>query len=126
MPAVDTNVLVRLIARDDPKQVRSAEAFVQEGAWVSLLALAETTWVLASAYDLTPSRIASGIEMLLDHKQLVLQDRASVAAALDSFKRYPKLGFADCLMVEVARAAGHAPLGTFDKDLAKVEGAVRL
>ena len=126
MPAVDTNVLVRLIARDDPKQVRSAEAFVQEGAWVSLLALAETTWVLASAYDLTPTRIASGIEMLLDHKQLVLQDRASVAAALDSFKKHPKLGFADCLMVEVARAAGHAPLGTFDRDLAKVEGAVRL
>ncbi|HWH40336.1 MAG TPA: type II toxin-antitoxin system VapC family toxin [Usitatibacter sp.] len=126
MPAVDTNVLVRLLARDDPKQVRSAEAFVQEGAWVSLLALAETTWVLASAYDLAPGRIASGIEMLLDHKQLVLQDRASVAAALDSFRKHPKLGFTDCLMVEVARAAGHAPLGTFDKDLAKVEGAVRL
>jgi predicted nucleic-acid-binding protein len=50
MPAVDTNVLVRLIVRDDPRQVRAAEAFVQEGAWVSLLALAETTWVLASAY----------------------------------------------------------------------------
>ena len=94
MPAVDTNVLVRLIARDEPKQVRSAEAFVQEGAWVSLLALAETTRVLASAYDLTPGRIASGIEMLLDHKQLVLQDRASVAAELDSFRKHPKLGFA--------------------------------
>jgi predicted nucleic-acid-binding protein len=126
MPAVDTNVLVRLIARDDPKQVRSAEVFVEEGAWVSLLALAETSWVLASAYDLTQGRIATGIEMLLDHKQLVLQDRASVAAALDSFRKHPKLGFTDCLMVEVARAAGHAPLGTFDKDLAKIEGAVRL
>ena len=126
MPAVDTNVLVRLIARDDPKQVRSAEEFVREGAWVSLLALAQTTWVLASAYDLDPGRIASGIEMLLDHKQLVLQDRTSVAAALASFRTHPKLGFADCLMVEVARAAGHAPLGTFDKGLAKVEGAVRL
>lgn len=126
MPAVDPDVLVRLIARDDPRQVRSAEAFVREGAWVSLLALAETTWVLASAYELTPGRIANGIEMLLDHKQLVIQDRASVAAALDSFRKHPKLGFPDCLMVEVARAAGHAPLGTFDKDLAKVEGAVRL
>jgi predicted nucleic-acid-binding protein len=126
MPAVDTNVLVRLIVRDDPKQVRAAEAFVQEGAWVSLLALAETTWVLASAYGLAPARIATGIEMLLDHKQLILEDRASVAAATAVFRRHPKLGFSDCLMVEVARAIGHGPLGTFDKDLAKLEGAARL
>lgn len=126
MPAVDTNVLVRLVVRDDPRQVRSAEAFVKEGAWVSLLALAETTWVLASAYELGPDRIASGIEMLLDHRQLILEDRSSVAAAGATFRKHPKLGFSDCLMVEVARAAGHAPLGTFDKDLSKVEGAVRL
>jgi predicted nucleic-acid-binding protein len=126
MPAVDTNVLVRLIVRDDPRQVRSAEAFVKEGAWVSLLALAETTWVLASAYDLAPDRIAGGIEMLLDHRQLILEDRPSVSAALASFRKHPKLGFSDCLMVQVAQAAGHAPLGTFDKDLSKVEGAVRL
>lgn len=126
MPAVDTNVLVRLIVRDDPKQVRSAEAYVREGAWVPLLALAEMTWVLASAYNLSPALIASAIEMLLDHKQLILQDRGSVAAALASFRSHPKLGFPDCLMIEVARAAGHAPLGTFDKNLAKLEGATRL
>jgi predicted nucleic acid-binding protein len=126
MPAVDTNVLVRLLVRDDPKRVRAAESFVQEGAWVSLLALAETTWVLASAYDIAPDRIANGIELLLDHKQLFLQDRSSVKAALAAFRRHPKLGFPDCLMVEVARAAGHSPLGTFDTDLARLEGATRL
>jgi predicted nucleic-acid-binding protein len=126
MPAVDSNVLVRLIVRDDPKQVRSAEAYVREGAWVPLLALAETSWVLASAYNLSPGLIASGLEMLLEHKQLILQDRGSVAAALASFRAHPKLGFSDCLMVEIARAGGHAPLGTFDKELAKVEGATCL
>ena len=42
MRAVDTNVLVRILARDDPKQVRVADEFVSAGAWVSLLALAET------------------------------------------------------------------------------------
>jgi predicted nucleic-acid-binding protein len=40
MRAVDTNVLVRLLVRDDPKQVRVADEFVSMGAWVSLLALA--------------------------------------------------------------------------------------
>lgn len=88
--------------------------------------LAEMTWVLASAYNLSPALIADAIEMLLDHKQLILQDRGSVAAALASFRSNPKLGFPDCLMIEVARAAGHAPLGTIDKDLARLEGAARL
>ena len=50
MRAIDTNVLVRLITRDDARQAKSAEAFVEKGAWVSVLALAEATWVLASVY----------------------------------------------------------------------------
>jgi predicted nucleic acid-binding protein len=36
------------------------------------------------------------------------------------------LGFSDCLVLETARKAGHLPLGTFDRDLAKLDGAVRL
>jgi predicted nucleic-acid-binding protein len=52
MRAVDTNILVRLIARDDPRQTAAAEAFIVNGAWVSLLALAEAVWVLGTVYDL--------------------------------------------------------------------------
>jgi predicted nucleic-acid-binding protein len=44
MRAVDTNVLVRLVVRDDANQVRAAEEFIGTGAWVSQLVLAETTW----------------------------------------------------------------------------------
>ena len=51
MRAVDTNVLVRLITRDDARQAASADAFVEKGAWVSVLALAEATWVLATVYE---------------------------------------------------------------------------
>ena len=51
MRAVDTNVLVRLITRDHPKQVTAAESFVARGAWVSHLVLAETLWVLESVYE---------------------------------------------------------------------------
>ena len=46
MRAVDTNVLVRLVTRDDPKQVTAAESFVARGAWVSQLVLAETLCIL--------------------------------------------------------------------------------
>jgi predicted nucleic-acid-binding protein len=50
MRAVDTNVLVRLITRDDAHQVAAADAFVHKGAWVSHLVLAETAWVLLAVH----------------------------------------------------------------------------
>jgi predicted nucleic-acid-binding protein len=126
MRAVDTNVLVRLITRDDAKQVAVAEAFVAKGAWVPYLAVAEATWVLASVYDRDVEAIATAVEMLLSHEHLSVQDTEVVAAAVAQFRQQPRVGFSDCLMVEVARKAGHMPLGTFDRDLGKVDGAQRL
>jgi predicted nucleic-acid-binding protein len=49
--ALDTNVLVRLVTRDDPRQVAAAEAFVARGAWVSHVVLVEAVWVLVSVYE---------------------------------------------------------------------------
>lgn len=126
MHAVDTNVLVRLIARDDAKQAAAAEAFVAKGAWVSHVVLAETTRVLTAAYELPAAKIAIAIEMLLNHRELAVQDPDVVAAALQSFRAKPALGFADCLVLEIARKAGHLPLGTFDKALSKLDGTRRL
>jgi predicted nucleic-acid-binding protein len=126
MRAVDTNVLVRLITRDDAKQVTAAEDFVARGAWVPHLAIAEATWVLASVYDRDPEAIATAVDMLLSHEHLTVQDTETIAAAVALFRRHPKVGFSDCLMVEVARKAGHTPLGTFDRGLGRVHGAQRL
>lgn len=126
MRAVDTNVLVRLVTRDDARQVAAAEAFVEKGAWVPQLALAEATWVLSAVYDLDASAIATAIEMLLLHKDLTLEESEVVASALEVFRRRPALGFSDCLMLEVARKAGHLPLGTFDRNLGKLDGVERL
>jgi len=126
MRAVDTNVLVRLMTRDDTKQVAVAEAFVANGAWVPHLAVAEAVWVLTSVYDREPETIASAVEMLLSHEHLTVQDEETVAAAVAQFRQQPKSGFSDCLMVEVARKAGHLPLGTFGRDLGKLDGAQRL
>src|ERR1700683_3557899 len=86
MRAVDTNVLVRLITRDDSGQTASAEAFIESGAWVPLVALAEATWVLATVYELNAKELAVAIEMLLNHRDLVLQDLEVVAAALELFR----------------------------------------
>ena|SRR5438034_11250729 len=126
MRAVDTNVLVRLMTRDNVKQVAIADAFVANGAWVPQLAIAEATWVLASVYDRGPEAVATAVEMLLSHEHVTVQDAEVVAAAVAQFRQHPKVGFSHCLMVEVARKAGHTPLGTFDRGLGKINGAQRL
>ncbi len=126
MRAVDTNVLVRLVARDDARQVKAAETFVAEGAWVSHIVLVESMWVLSSVYELGRSKIATAVEMLLSHKTLTLQDSEVVVAALARYLEKPSAGFSDCLVLEIARKAGHLPLGTFDRNLSKLSGAQRL
>jgi predicted nucleic-acid-binding protein len=123
MRAVDTNVLVRLVTRDDRKQVAAAELFVSKGAWVSTLVLMEATWVLAAAYDLTHAEIAMAIDMLLHHRNLTVQEPDSVAEALEQYRNRSALGFSDCLILETSRKAGHTPLGALGRNLSKLDGA---
>jgi predicted nucleic-acid-binding protein len=126
MRAVDTNVLVRLITRDDARQAAAAEAFVARGAWVPHVVLVEAIWVLTSVYELDAPALATAVDMLLNHRDLTVQDADVVAAALQLFRKKPAVSFSDCLVLEVARKAGHLPLATFDRDLAKLDGAQRL
>jgi predicted nucleic-acid-binding protein len=126
VPAVDTDVLVRLVARDDAGQTASAEEFVANGVWVSVLTLAEAVWVLGTKYGHTAASQFAVIEMFLQSESLVLEHSEAVAAALDLFRSHPKLGFSDCLILELARKAGHLPLGTFDRSLGSVQGTQRL
>ena len=122
MRAADTNVVVRLITRDNIAQTGSAEAFAMKGAWVSQLVLVETIWVLDSVFGLNHKQLAVAVEMLLNHRDLVLQDPDVVAAALAHYRKRPKLGFSDCMVLEVARKAGHIPVATFDREFGKLEG----
>lgn len=126
MRSIDTNVLVRLIAQDDERQAAAAGIFIEKGAWVSILSLAEAIWVLGTVYALSQKALSTAIEMLLNHKHLVVQDADAVASALNLFIAKPSLSFSDCLILQVARKFGHSPLGTFDRDLAKVEGTRKL
>jgi predicted nucleic-acid-binding protein len=123
MRAVDTNVLVRLVVRDDATQAAAAEAFIEKGAWVSHLVLAEAMWVLESVYGLKPPQIALTLDMLLEHEHLTIQDSDVVEVALEQLRTKPSAGFSDCLVLAIARKAGHLPLGTFDRSLSKRDGA---
>jgi predicted nucleic-acid-binding protein len=75
---------------------------------------------------LTAAALCTVVEGLLNHQSLTLQDGDVVQAALDLFQEQPRLGFSDCLMLQVAAKAGHRPLGTFDRDLSKLPGTHRL
>jgi len=124
--AIDTNVLVRLMVRDDPRQADAADRFIENGAWVSVVVLAEAVWVFGGLYHRGAEMVAAAIEQLLEHKHLTFQDADAVVEALALFRTRPALGFSDCLILRLAGKAGHGPLGTFDRRLGKVEGVQNL
>jgi predicted nucleic-acid-binding protein len=126
MRAADTNILVRVVTRDLPDRLPKIEAFIERGVWVSHLVLAEMAWVLRTVYNRSHADVAAAIEMLLKHDKFVLHEADVVAAALAHYRRAPKLGFSDYFILEIARKAGHLPLGTFDRNLGKLEGAESL
>ena len=126
MRAIDTNVLVRLIVRDEPAQVEEAESFVAQGAWVSQLVLAETVWVLESVYGLSRRQVATVVAMLVEHDRLTLQDEDAIRRAYAAFEQDGAAGFTDFLIVEAARKVGHTPVGTFDRAMSRIDGTQRL
>lgn len=123
MRAADTNVVVRLVTRDDLAQMVRAEAFVQRGVWLSHVVLAEVAWVLSSSYKFSAAAIADAVDLILRNPGVAVEDLELVRAALETFREKPATSFADCLILEIARKAGHLPLGTFDRPLGKLDGA---
>jgi predicted nucleic-acid-binding protein len=83
MIAVDTNVLVRLLTGDDPKQAAAARSlFASESIWIAKTVLLETGWVLRSLYGFEESAIHDAFTKLLGLKNVHAEDESSVAAAL--------------------------------------------
>ena len=85
-----------------------------------MIVLAESLWVLESVYELGKNRQCTVVAMLLEHKQLVLQDSDAVRWALNDFESHQGVGFTDCLVAAIAKKNGHVPLGTFDRKLSKL------
>ena len=126
MRAIDTNVLLRLVVADDLSQGARARAFVETGAWISHVVLAEAVWVLQSVYHRSDQQAGDAIAELLEHGELTVQDRDVAVTALERFRAARGVSFSDCLVLEISRKAGHSPLGTFDRKLSRIDGAVRI
>ena len=122
MLGIDTNVLVRYLTQDDPKQSERADAFINtavarhERCFVSPVALCELTWVLRYAYKISKADVVMTIERLLNTRQLELGDRDHVQQALGAY-RSGRADFADYLIGALARDAGCDVTATFDRRL---------
>lgn len=125
MRSVDTNLLVRLIEQDDPTQTAAADAYRQDGGplWVSHVVLVETVWVLMSIFKRTKKEVLAVLDALVNNLDIHLHEPSTVGAALVHY-RASKADFSDCLALEIARANGHLPFATFDKNLSKLPDTV--
>ena len=127
MASADTNVLVRLLTNDEPRQAGAVKRFIAAHGplRVSQLALVEALWVLDGTYRLGRTDQAEVVEALLAGAEFVLEREGEVEDALQSF-RASRADFADCLLLPNAAAAGELPLATFDRALGKLQGAQAL
>ena len=112
MRSVDTNVLVRLITRDDLKQVAAAEKFVAGGAWVSHLVLAETPLVFESRFARAPHLPSPPPGKLLAHQQLIVQESDVVTAPPPPLPPPPCLCFSPFPFLANCPKGGPASPGT--------------
>ena len=123
MPAVDTNVLVRLIVGDDPEQQARAEtALARNGPfWVPLVTLLETAWVLESYYRMSRTQLAGVLRDLVDGRDFTVQTAEAVRRALDHYST-GKADLPEYLALEQAREADHLPFLSFDRKAGHLPG----
>jgi len=126
MIGVDTNILVRAILGDDPKQSPLARQTLQHARdiLVPVTVLIELAWVLKSV-GWNRAQIHAARCTLADQPTVHLDHVLEVHAALADFQAGPA-DFADYLALRQARALGARKMLTFDRKLAKAPGAERL
>jgi len=126
MIGLDTNILVRYVAQDDPKQSPEATRLVESltpnaPGYVSVVSIVELVWVLTECYRSTKDEICRVLEMLLRSRELIVDEADTVWKAFRIY-RGNKADFADCFIERSANAAGCTHTATFDRGAAKACG----
>lgn len=117
MIGIDTNIIVRMITRDDPVQTAIVDRILDdagtEGLYVSLVVLAELAWVLRRAYRYSPKVVLDAIEKVLEGREFAIEQRPLALDALTR-ARDAGCGYADALIDLVSNQAGTTGTLTFD------------
>ena len=127
MPGLDTNILVRWIVDDDPRQVLLVQRLFEEAheqespLFVASSVMLELEWVLRSRYEFDKATVLGAFNALLETQELEFQDEPALERAL-SFYRQSSADFADCMHAGQCGSAGRAPMVTFDEIASRLPG----
>jgi predicted nucleic-acid-binding protein len=127
MIGLDTNILVRYLAQDDPVQSRKAREVLERRlteknpGFVSVVAMAETVWVLGRAYGLPSHEVAAAVERMLQTDVLRVEHEQEVFTAMVAL-RSGEGSFADALIGALAARAGCSRTLTFDHRALRLPG----
>ena len=130
MTALDTNVLVRYFVGDDAAQAEAARALVaamtpEDPGFVCREVMLELAWVLERSYGFNRTTVADALMDLTASDSLVVEEADDVAVAAYRY-RQGGADFSDLMILAAARRAGAGPLYTFDRELSRLAGAVRV
>ena len=129
MRGIDTNILVRFLIGDDPRQARLARALIADagrtgGIFVDVVVLIETAWVLENTYDLPREEVLGTFEGLLTTVDMVFQHADVIASAIGA-ARESGVELADCVIAELNRREGCETTLTVDRKASRL-AAMRL
>ena len=126
MIGLDTNILVRYLAQDDPVQSPQATLIMERRltenrpGFISLITMVETVWVLDRVYGLSNAKIAAAVERMLQADTLFVQNEQEVFTAATALKTGSG-SFSDALIGPLGRWAGCETTLTFDKKAARLQ-----
>ncbi len=126
MIGLDTNLLIRYLTMDDPRQFAKVQQEIEravaqdERLLINSAVLCEASWVLETAYDYSRAEIAAALEQIFETAQFEIERRDEARLALGDFLS-TKAGFADALIGRINRALGAQHTATFDRDLKGLE-----
>ena len=123
---LDTNVLVRYILQDDPKQANKATKLIESltsenPGFITIVSIVNLYWILTSCFGLTSHQIKQALDILLRSKQIIVERAEQVLCTLLVFAD-GKADFADCLIERTAASAGCEQTLTFDVNAARHAG----
>lgn len=118
---IDTNILARLILKDNPKQIKKVRKLFSQKEKLFVFedsSMMEIVFVLSGeAYRMAREQIVESIKNIMLIPNLVC-NKGVIEGALDLYVSHPKLSFVDCYLATVAEASGELPLWTFDQKFA--------
>ena len=117
MIALDSNVVLRYLLNDDPRQSARARALLASGErfWLPVTVVLEVAWVLRS-YGANAEAVATGLRTLLGLSDITVQERDAVVRAL-AWQQHG-MDVADALHLALSHQATN--FKSFDKDFAKI------